>query len=144
MGQTRVALMFVALLCCATQTWAAGTGTTPRKPARPAWGELTPAQQAVLAPIEKEWEQLDTTRRKKWVAIADRHPKMKPQEQQRLQQRMTDWARLTPEERRLARERYQTLRKLPPEQRQQIRDQWAEYQQGQTGTDAAGDAQPTN
>ncbi len=45
-----------------------------RKRPRPAWSELTPAQQQVLAPLQPEWEQLDTTRRRKWVTIADRYP----------------------------------------------------------------------
>lgn len=136
MGKTRLAVVLWLLLSLAP-AWAASGAAAPKKPPRPAWEELTPAQQTVLSPIEKEWNQLDTMRRKKWVAIADRYPKMKPQEQTRLQQRMTDWAKLTPEERRVARERYQTLKKLPPAQRQQVREQWTDYQQSQAPSDAA-------
>jgi hypothetical protein len=83
----------------------------------------------VLAPLQPEWEQLDTTRRKKWVSIADRYPTMKPAQQQRLQKRMQEWAKLTPEERRAAREKYKVLKKLPPEERKQVRQRWKEYEQ---------------
>ena len=67
----------------------------------------------MLAPLQPEWGQLDTLRRKKWVSIADRYPTMKPAEQQRLQKRMQEWAKLTPDERRAAREKYQSLKKAP-------------------------------
>ena len=103
-----------------------------KKPAKPAWSELTPAQQHVLAPLAPEWEQWDTVRRKKWVGIADRHAKMKPAEQARLQKRMEEWAKLSPAERKAAREKYRTLKKLPPEQRKQVGRKWQEYQQSRT------------
>ncbi len=70
---------------------------------------------------------MDASRRKKWVGIADRYPKMKPAEQQRLQKRMKDWSALTPHQRKAARERYQRLRKLTPKQRKVISQQWREY-----------------
>ena len=128
MAKTRFALtLWLCLLLF--PAYGASAPSTAKKPARPAWTELTPGQQQILAPLASDWDQLDTIRRKKWVAIANRYPKMKPPEQQRLQQRMTDWAKLTPEERRAARERYQTLKKLPPDQRQRVRRQWTEYQQ---------------
>ena len=99
---------------------------------KPTWSELTAAQQQVLAPLQAEWEQLDTTRRKKWVSIADRYPTMKPAEQQRLQKRMQEWSQLTPDERRAARERYRSLKKLPPGERKQVKEKWQEYQQSVT------------
>jgi len=89
---------------------------------------LSASQQQVLAPLQPEWEQLDTVRRKKWVSIADRYPTMKPAEQQRLVKRMQEWAQLTPDERRAARERYQTLKKLPPQERKEVRQKWQEQQ----------------
>src|SRR5215216_1759789 len=110
MAKTLVAL--IASLCIAFSAAAAQTKADAKKAApKPGWTELTPAQQQVLAPLQGDWEQLDTTRRKKWVSIANRYPTMKPAEQQRLQKRMQEWAQLTPEERRAARARYQTLKK---------------------------------
>ena len=115
MAKALVAL--IASLCLAFSA-AAQTKPEPKKaPARPAWVELSPGQQQVLAPLQSDWEQLDTVRRKKWVAIADRYPTMKPAEQQRLQKRMQEWAALTPEERRVAREKYRNIKSLPPRKR---------------------------
>lgn len=104
----------------------------PAKSARPMWSELSPKQQAVLAPLAADWDKLDTTRRKKWVAIANRYPKMKPDEQQRLQSRMQDWANLTPAQRRVARENYQSLKQLPNSQRGEVKQKWQQYQQSAT------------
>lgn len=118
----------IVTLCFAFPAAAAQSKADAKKAARPAWSELTPAQQKVLAPLEAEWNSLDATRRKKWVTIADRYPKMKPQEQQRLQKRMADWVKLTPEQRQAARQKYQTVRKLPPEQRREVAAQWQRYQ----------------
>ena len=128
MAKTFVAL--IASLCIAFSAAAAQTKADAKKAApKPAWTELSSAQQQVLAPLQGDWDQLDTTRRKKWIAIANRYPTMKPAEQQRLQKRMQEWAQLTPEERRAARERYQSLKKLPPQQRREVREKWQEYQQ---------------
>jgi hypothetical protein len=90
---------------------------------------LKPAQQQVLAPLQEQWQELDTPRRKKWIKVADSFPKMKPAEQERLQTRMKDWAKLTPEQRRVAREKYLKIKKMPPEKREQIKAQWQQYQQ---------------
>jgi len=127
MAKTLVAL--TVWLCFAFPAFSAQGKTDTKKLVRPAWSELTPAQQKVLAPLSTEWDALDATRRKKWVAIADRYPKMKPQEQQRLQKNMTDWAKLSPAQRKAARDKYQTLKKLPPEKRREVAAQWKRYQE---------------
>lgn len=126
MAKTCAAL--IAWLCLAAPIAAAQVPPGGVSNGRPAWSELTPEQQKILAPLSGEWNQLDSKRRKKWIAIAKRYPKMKPQAQERLQQRMVEWARLTPEQRRAARERYQQLKKLPPEKRRQVTRQWRAYQ----------------
>ena len=82
----------------------------------------------VLAPLKADWEKLEAERRRKWIGIANRYPKMKPEEQERVQRRMQDWAKLSPEQRRQARENYKRIAKAPPEKREQLRDAWAEYQ----------------
>jgi hypothetical protein len=102
------------------------------KPARPLWSELSPQQQHVLGPLAADWDNLDTLRRKKWVTIANRYPKMKPDAQERLQTRMQAWAKLTQEERRIARENYATLKKLPPPQRKEVSQKWRQRQQSQS------------
>ena len=124
MAKTLLAL--IVSLCIAFSAAAAQSKPEAKKAPKPAWTELTTAQQQVLAPLQAEWEQLDTTRRKKWVDIANRYPTMKQAEQQRLQKRMQEWAQLTPAERRAAREQYRTLKKIPPRER---KEKWQEYQQ---------------
>jgi hypothetical protein len=126
MAKTFVAL--IVWLSIAFPVVAAQSNSPPKKAPRPAWSELTPAQQKILAPLQTDWESLDTTRRRKWVAIANRYPSMTPQAQQRLQKRMADWAKLTPQQRQEARERYLQIRKLPTKKRQEVRDQWQQYQ----------------
>jgi hypothetical protein len=96
---------------------------------RPAWAELTAQQQEILAPLKADWESLEPERRRKWIGVAKRYPKMTPLGQERVQRRMQTWAKLTPEQRRQARETYKRIVKVPPEKRGKLREQWAEYQQ---------------
>lgn len=90
------------------------------------WTELSPAQQQALAPLAAEWDKIDDVRKKKWLEIGDKYASMKPDEQQRLQERMREWAKLTPEQRRIARESYVRAKKLNRDQRTA---KWQEYQQ---------------
>lgn len=133
MGKTAYELIAGLLLALTLSLSAAaqqpqGEGA-PGKSPRPLWTELSPKQQAVLAPLAGEWDNLDTTRRKKWVTIANRYPKMKPDEQARLQSRMQAWAALTPAQRREARENYKTLRQQPRPPRGELRQKWDEQKQ---------------
>jgi len=121
-------LALIVSLCLAAPGIAAQLKPEAKKAPRPAWSELKPAQREILAPLQPDWDQMDTVRRKKWVGIADRYPKMKPQEQQRLQKRMRDWAALTPEERHAAREKYQKLKQMKPNERQELKTEWERYQ----------------
>jgi hypothetical protein len=95
----------------------------------PAWAELRPAQQQALAPIQGEWESLDAPRKRKWLGVAQRFPKMTADEQARLQKRMKEWVSLTPEQRRAARDKYREFEQLPPENRQAAREKWDKFKQ---------------
>lgn len=126
MAKTAVAL--IVWLCISLNAVAAQPSVKQSaKSARPAWSELSTAQQQVLAPLAAEWENMDSARRKRWVSVANRYPKMKPAEQQRLQKRMKAWAALTPKQRQEARERYQRLKKLNAAQRREMSKQWQAY-----------------
>jgi hypothetical protein len=94
---------------------------------RPAWIELSPEQRQILAPLQEDWENFERERRLKWIGIAKRYPKMKPEEQARVQRRMQAWAKLTPEQRRQARESYKNLAR-DKDKHGNLREQWAEYQ----------------
>ncbi|HEX5126855.1 MAG TPA: DUF3106 domain-containing protein [Rhodocyclaceae bacterium] len=112
---------------------AASAKTAPVKPlsssvkAAPGWNQLTPQQQTILAPLEKDWNSFTNTRKRKWVGIADRYPSMTPTEQTNLRARMADWAKLPPEQREKARTQYQKLRTVPTEERRMLEEKWREY-----------------
>ena len=132
-----VGLSFAAAGFAATP--AQPTATAPQsKPAKPGWSDLTPIQRTILAPLMEDWREIDTVRRKKWVKIADSYPNLKPDQQQRLQTRMKDWAKLTPEQRRVAREKYTSIKKLPPAKRDEVKAQWELYQQSLAAKPEAG------
>ena len=96
------------------------TSTPAFRPARPYWLELTAAQRQALAPLSDDWERLDSQTKKKWLEIAHRYPKMRPEEQQHTQQRMREWALLTPEQRTVARDTFARVRAMPPERRAEM------------------------
>ena len=93
---------------------------------KPLWRRLTPAQQLALQPLQGEWDQMDGARKQKWLQLANRFATMKPEEQQRVHERMREWVKLTPEQRELARETYTRTRKIAPEQKNAT---WESYQQ---------------
>lgn len=93
---------------------------------KPLWRSLSPAQQVALQPLQAEWDQMDGVRKQKWLQLANRFAGMKPAEQERVHERMREWAKLTPEQRELARETYTRTRKIAPEQKNAT---WESYKQ---------------
>jgi hypothetical protein len=91
----------------------------------PTWQSLSPQQRATLAPLQNDWASIDAPRKAKWLDIAARYPKLPADEQQRLQARMSEWARMTPSERARARLNYQEAKQLPQQERH---DKWQAYQ----------------
>ena len=61
-----ISLLFGLLLSLGGAAQQTAAEANALKSARPLWSELSPKQQAVLAPLAAEWDNLDTTRRKKW------------------------------------------------------------------------------
>jgi hypothetical protein len=94
--------------------------------ANPNWKDLSTAQQQALAPLSTVWDGLDNFHKAKWLVMARRFPAMKPDEQNRIQERMRAWVALTPEQRRVARESYARTKKLDTNQKS---EQWQQYQQ---------------
>jgi hypothetical protein len=91
----------------------------------PTWQSLTREQQSALAPLQSEWNGIDSARKSKWIDIARRYPQLPVDEQQRLHARMSDWARLSPSERARARLNYQETKQIAPQDRAA---QWQAYQ----------------
>ncbi|MBY0366136.1 MAG: DUF3106 domain-containing protein [Burkholderiaceae bacterium] len=97
---------------------------TPLTPA-PSWQSLTPAQQALLAPLAEDWSKLTPNQRSKWLNATAYLATLQPAELTRLQDRMRDWAALTPAERREARVGFQVVKQIDADQRQA---KWEAYQ----------------
>ena len=93
---------------------------------KPLWRSLSPAQQQALQPLRGEWDGMDGLRKQKWLQLARRFSSLPPQEQERLHERMREWARLTPGQRELARETYNRARSIAPADKDAT---WQSYQQ---------------
>ncbi len=91
----------------------------------PKWSELSAVQRNSLKPLERDWSTIDADRKEKWIEIAQRIPSMTPTERERIQARMTEWARLSPNERGQARIGFQQAKQASPKDRQA---QWEAYQ----------------
>jgi len=92
----------------------------------PAWSGLSPGDQLILRPVEKQWDELPGHTRARLLRLARRYQDLDPDQQARVRQRLSDWARLTPEQREQARRNFENLQRLAPEQRERVRRQWLE------------------
>jgi hypothetical protein len=108
---------------------------TPAKPApkapvksadKPVWSQLSTPQQVALEPLHSEWDPMEGVRKQKWLELANRYAAMKPEEQQRVHERMREWMRLTPAQRSAARQNYTQAKTLAPNQKSAT---WESYKQ---------------
>ncbi|WP_418315245.1 DUF3106 domain-containing protein [Piscinibacter sakaiensis] len=90
-----------------------------------AWSSLSPAARKLLAPLEGDWPQMSSQQKLKWVEMAHRLPTMSAEQQQRIQSRMADWARMSPAERGQARLRFLQAQRTGTEDREKS---WDDYQ----------------
>lgn len=89
------------------------------------WSRLSAGDQAILAPLKDDWAELSADQRLKWLELSLRFPSMAVDEQQRVQDRMAQWARMTPAERGAARLNFQEIRQFSAKERL---EQWEAYQ----------------
>ena len=92
---------------------------------RPTWAELTRSQQEALRPLAQDWPGLSELHKRKWLVLSQNYDEFSPQEQHKLQQRMSDWASLTARERAQARLHFAEVQQLPEDER---RAKWEAYQ----------------
>lgn len=124
----------LASISCSQQTADSGTANPAQGASAPAagvliagpkWHDLTQAQRLILKPLTTTWDSLDGTSKSKWIAIALSYPSRSPAEQQRMQERMVEWAALTPAARERARLNFAGTKKLSPAERAA---DWEAYQ----------------
>lgn len=148
-GLARTVLFCSMLVFCATvsSVWAQGVAPTPatkQSPAKspqtgtpstslglgktsskPAWQDLTLEQQASLKPLAANWNGLDESHKRKWLAIASSYPTLAPIEQAKLHSRMTEWVTLSRQQRIQARLNFAQSKQLTPTQKAAT---WQAYQ----------------
>lgn len=128
-------LLCTSLMCLSThaQTPPASSAAHPSKskptlphPMTPLeWGSITPAQQLALKPLVHVWPKLNDTQKKKWLAVGNTYSNLSPDEKNRLQERMVQWAALTPHQRTQARVNFAVTQKIPSQDKN---ERWEVYQ----------------
>jgi hypothetical protein len=126
------------MVFCALTAWAAepGTAHTQKSPqpaasssikaeASPRWHELSESQQMALTPLKKLWPEINQVRKRKWLAVSRNFQDLPEMEQQKLQDRMREWASMTEAERAQARLQYAHAQTISVDERRQ---RWEAYQ----------------
>jgi hypothetical protein len=138
-GRCKPIIGFTGLMVCvALRAWADSpapptahrhsvpAAVSPIKPeSSPRWTELTPEQQLALTPLKKLWPDINQARKRKWLAISRNFHDLPEMEQQKLQDRMREWASMTEAERAQARLQYARAQTLSVDERRQ---RWEAYQ----------------
>lgn len=92
---------------------------------KPAWKDLSPAEQQALRPLASHWGRLTEERKRKWLVISKNYPSLSPAEQVKLHRRMSEWITLSQQQRNQARQNFSEIKKLSPEQKAA---EWEAYQ----------------
>jgi len=93
---------------------------------QPLWSDLAAPQQAVLAPFASQWNALPLNEKRAWADLATRFPKMKPDEQRRVEKRIAEWAELSAEQRRVARANFRLAQQVARDN--SLLAEWENYQ----------------
>ncbi|NDU86223.1 MAG: DUF3106 domain-containing protein [Ferrovum sp.] len=123
-GKTLIAL---CLLVCSSGAWA-------QVAVAPKWTDLTPSQQAVLAPAAQDWDRLSPLQRTRLLRAAQHYPKLSPAEQVRFERNIPIWTHLPKETRDRARHNYQVFHALPPDKKAAIKSRWRAHQAKMSST----------
>ena len=100
------------------------TTASIKSEASPRWPELTSAQQQALSPLQKLWPEINQARKRKWLAVSSNFQDLPELEQQKLQDRMREWASMTEVERAQARLQYAHAQAIGVDERRQ---RWEAY-----------------
>jgi hypothetical protein len=97
----------------------------PRTASPPAWNTLSAPQQAALKPLAPIWNDINSNRKRKWIALSVNFAKLSEAEQATLHGRMGEWAALSPLARNRARLNFVETRALSSQEKMA---QWEAYQ----------------
>jgi len=125
-GQTVTGRAVTGLSRPASNTGVRVAAATPQPvSSKPAWKDLSPAQQQALQPLAQYWPRLSEERKRKWLVISKNYPTLPATEQAKLHRRMSEWATLSQQQRTQARVNFTEVKKLSAEQKAA---QWEAYQ----------------
>lgn len=104
-----------------------GNTAAPSKPtpAGPGWEVLSTPQKLALYPLAERWALLSEVQKRRWLALAQTFPTLPEQEQEKMHDRMTEWASLSAQQRNQARLNYADSNRLA---RDNKLAQWQAYQ----------------
>ncbi len=105
-----------------------GSAPTPRKispESAPKWADLTPTQQLALQPLNVLWSTITSAHKRKWIALVANFADLPSKDQEKLQQRMNQWASLSAQERAQARVIFTQVQQLSGDDRL---SKWQAYQ----------------
>lgn len=130
LNQVRMApgtLVPVAALASSPNGKGAGTAVHPSRqtPAGPGWEVLNTPQKLALYPLAERWALLSEAQKRRWLALAQNFPTLPEHEQEKLHDRMTEWASLSVQQRNQARLNYADSNRLA---RDNKLAQWQAYQ----------------
>ena len=89
----------------------------PPSPSHPLWAELTAPQQLALQPLNLLWSGITQGQKRKWLALVDNFSSLNPKDQEKLQQRMQQWASMSTQERAQARVIFSQVQQLSGDDR---------------------------
>lgn len=91
----------------------------------PGWETLTTPQKLALYPLAERWVVLSESQKRRWLALSQTFATLPAEEQDKLHNRMTEWANLSGRQRSQARLNYADAQRLNPSEK---RAQWEAYQ----------------
>jgi len=91
----------------------------------PKWTDLEESERQVLQPLASVWDEMSTTRRRKWRSIVKNYAQLSPVDQSKIRERMGEWALLSTKERQLARLNFAQSKNVNP---QELASHWEIYQ----------------
>ncbi len=91
----------------------------------PKWTDLLETDRQVLLPLAPVWDEISTTRGRKWRSIVKNYPQLSPSDQAKIRKRMGEWSLLSPKERQRARLNFAHSKNVNP---QELASNWETYQ----------------
>lgn len=110
-------VILVIAMLVASHAWAQ-SGSSPIP-----WGNLSPNEKKVLAPLKKSWNKLPVARQQRMKKSADRLAGMSAQDRIKAQTRLKQWKKLGPTKKKRILKSMEKFEKLSPSKRQALRQQ---------------------